>query len=232
MRILLVEDDSILAEELSDFLEDKGFDVDIAKNKREVIYFFKNRQYDLFILDVGLPDASGFSLCSMIRNECLQPIIMLTAYDSENDIVTGLESGADDYITKPCSLRILQSRINTQLRRKEWFDRKDICCLKSGGLVIDVIHHMVQREGIELYLGDTEFKLCVALAKSDGRIMPRELLLDRIWDQNEKFIEDNTLSVHISRLRKKLGMYDGEMYIDTVKGIGYRWNFPVKRDYI
>lgn len=229
-RILLIEDDILLATEIADFLHENNFLTTVAHNKKEALNFLSKNDYDLCLLDIGLPDCSGFDLCKKMRSHFFNPIIMLTAYDDEEDIIRGLECGADDYITKPCSLRILLSRISSQLRRKGWFEQKDLCSLISGELKIDLTHCMISKNNTILSVGDTEFKLCLALAQSDGRIMPRDLLLERIWDTTERFIENNTLSVHISRLRKKLGTFHGETYIDTVKGIGYRWNFPVKRE--
>lgn len=229
-RILLIEDDTFLAAEIADFLHENNYHITIAHNGKEAFKFMKENNYELCLLDIGLPDCSGFELCKKIRSHFFNPIIMLTAYDNEEDIIQGLECGADDYITKPCSLRILLSRISSQLRRQDWFKQKELGSLVSGELKIDLTHCMILKNNTTLSIGDTEFKLCLALAQSDGRIMPRDLLLDRIWDINERFIENNTLSVHISRLRKKLGTFNGEAYIDTVKGIGYRWNFPVKRE--
>ena len=156
------------------------------------------------------------------------PIIIFTAYENEEDIVTGLMAGADDYVTKPCSLRVLRSRIFSQLRRKQWSEEIETEIIRSGDLVIDVVHNIFKK-GRELSIKDTEFRLCYMLVRNDGRIMPRELLLERLWDMDEHFIENNTLSVYVSRLRKKLGVYNGVSYIETIKGIGYRWNHLVQR---
>ncbi|MEE1086181.1 MAG: response regulator transcription factor [Schaedlerella sp.] len=229
-KILLIEDDNILASEIADFLRENNFSITIAHSGKEAFRFLSEQSYDICLLDVGLPDCSGFDLCKKIRLQFFLPIIMVTAFDNEEDIILGLNCGADDYIIKPCSLRILLSRIASQLRRKNWFEKKEVLSLKSGELLIDLKHCMILKNNVCLPVGDIEFKLCAALAQSDGRIMPRDLLLDRIWDTNERFIENNTLSVHISRLRKKLGTFHNEAYIDTVKGIGYRWNFPVKKE--
>ena len=229
--ILFIEDDAVLVTEVSDFLKEHDFAVDVAASGAEALRRIDEASYELCLLDIGLPDCSGFSLCRELRKKYRNPIIMLTAYDNEEDIIRGLDSGADDYITKPCSLRIMLSRIASQLRRNEWFQNRSACCLHSGDLVIDPAHSMVFRQGKTLSISDTEWKLCAALAESDGRILRREQLLDRIWDSRERYIEDNTLSVHVSRLRKKLGLYENRPYIDTVKGIGYRWNFRVRKEY-
>lgn len=225
--ILLIEDDLILAEEISSFLRDNQYSVDCAENGNKATKLLRSNSYDLCLLDVGLPDCSGFDLCKVFRSFFQNPIVMLTACDSEDDIVTGLAAGADDYITKPCSLRILSSRISSQLRRKKWDEKQVLTSVLSGELFIDLTHRTVSSKGEILAISNIEYELCVALAKSDGQIMPRGLLLEKIWDQREQFIEDNTLSVHISRLRKKLGLYNDKPYIDTIKGIGYRWNFTI-----
>lgn len=230
--ILLIEDNNTLAAELTSFLQENSHCVSTASCGGDALHLLKEHSYQLCLLDVGLPDCSGFDLCKTIRNFSCMPIIMLTAFDSEENIVTGLQNGADDYVTKPCSLRVLLSRIASQLRRTHWTQEQEIHELKSGMLTIDVLHRMVTCADLALPLGDTEFSLCVALAKSDGKIMPRSLLLDCIWDTKERFVEDNTLSVHVSRLRKKLGQHQGQPYIETIKGIGYRWNFEVTRVFV
>ncbi len=227
VSILLIEDDENLGNELKLFLEEDGYFVDWAESGQAAMDAIDRSSYDLYLLDIGLPDCSGFDLCNMLRERVQEPLIMLTACDSEDDIVNGLSAGADDYITKPYSLRILLSRIETQLRRKKWEQAREIKSLRSGDLLIDLEHHTVLRNGQILSISKIEFELCVALVKSNGQIMPRGLLLEKIWDMREQFIEDNTLSVHVSRLRKKLGVYGETSYIDTIKGIGYRWNIAV-----
>lgn len=227
ISIILVEDDVELAQEISSFLRESHYSVDWAENGERAIRITGEKHYDLCLLDVGLPDCSGFELCRMLRPTFINPIIMLTACDSDDDIITGLEAGADDYVAKPCSLRVLSSRITSQIRRREWNEGEKIEILLSGNLLIDTVHKTISCNGVLLPASNIEYTLCVALAKSNGQIMPRELLLEKIWDAREQFIEDNTLSVHVSRLRKKLGMYGEKPYIDTVKGIGYRWNQAV-----
>lgn len=229
-KILLVEDDAILAHELSAFLSQNGFRVDNAQAGCEVSLMMNSEAYTLCLLDVGLPDCSGFDLCRSIREKYIIPIIMLTAYDDEEDIVKGLELGADDYVTKPYSLRILLSRIHAQIRRIEKETNVPPNVLKSGDLEIDLEHKTVFLKGHELSISGTEFDLCAALAMSDCRIMPRNKLLESVWDSKGKFVDDNTLSVQVSRLRRKLGLFGDTPYIDTVKGIGYRWNIGVHKD--
>lgn len=227
ISILLIEDDENLGNELKLFLEEYGYLVERAESGKAALDAVHRSCYDLYLLDIGLPDCSGFDLCKLLRERFQEPLIMLTACDSEDDIVNGLSVGADDYVTKPYSLRILLSRIETQLRRKKWEEERELTSLLSGELVIDLEHCTITRQGDLLPISNIEFELCVVLVRSNGQIMPRGLLLDKIWDTREQFIEDNTLSVHVSRLRKKLGMCGERAYIDTIKGIGYRWNITV-----
>lgn len=225
--ILIIEDNEILAEELSLFLSQNGFQVTIAHSGYEASTRLDDNTYTLCLMDVGLPDCSGFDLCKDIRQRFFNPIIMLTAYEQEDDIFRGLESGADDYVTKPYSVRVLLSRIRTQIRRLEREDLSISHRLKSGELEIDLVHKSVSRCGKELSISGTEFDLCKALVISNCQIMPRDMLLEKVWDFKGKYVDNNTLSVHVSRLRKKLGMYGDMPYIETVKGIGYRWNIEV-----
>ncbi len=225
--ILLIEDDLSLAGELSAFLTESGFRVDIAQSGQSAKELLDKTTYSLCLLDVGLPDCSGFTLCKSIRSQSSIPIIMLTAHDEEEDIIKGLECGADDYVTKPYSVRVLFSRISAQIRRAKRDTLSKSRTLKSGDLEIDLAHKTVFLKGMELAVSATEYDLCATLAMSDCQIMPRDLLLDKVWDSKGKFVDDNTLSAHVSRLRKKLGVFGNTPYIDTVKGIGYRWNIPV-----
>lgn len=228
-EILIVEDDPELARELCCDLSVRYFPAQIAESGARALEMLHSGAFEFCLLDVGLPDCSGFDLCREMRKFYRGPIIMLTAFDSEDDIVLGLQSGADDYISKPFSLRVLHSRIDAQLRRNRWSVPPAPSMLESGDLVIDFTHRMIFSSGKEIPISAMEFSLCEALLRNDGKILPRDLLLRRLWDDNDHFIENNTLSVHISRLRKKLGRCQGEDYIETVKGIGYRWNIEVRR---
>lgn len=224
--ILLIEDDSFLAKELSLFLYEKMYQVEVSEEGLPALSLLQDKSYDICLLDIGLPDCSGFELCKMIRSRYNIPIIILTALDNEDEIICGLNCGADDYITKPTSLKVLQSRIEAQIRRSNINNDKVQSQIYTGELVLDMTHQMIYKNMNELVISNTEFNLCTMLVKNDSRIMPRALLLERIWDADERFIEDNTLSVHVSRLRKKLGTYEGRHYIETIKGVGYRWNIP------
>jgi DNA-binding response OmpR family regulator len=152
---------------------------------------------------------------------------MLTICNEEEDIITGLKNGADDYITKPFSIRILLMRIETQLRRNEWQAKKDSQIIFSGDLKVDLDTRKIYYDEEEIKLRSIEFDICEILLKNNGRIIKRDLLFESIWDCRNKFIEENTLNVHISRLRKSLKTYHGMQYIETVKSFGYRWNVEI-----
>ena len=145
--ILFIEDDIMLSEEISEFLKENDFEVEVVGNGDDALKLLQSRIYDLCILDIGLPDCSGFLLCKKIRQFYRNPIIIFTAYENEEDIVTGLMAGADDYVTKPCSLRVLRSRIFSQLRRKQWSEEIETEIIRSGDLVIDVVHNMIFKKG-------------------------------------------------------------------------------------
>lgn len=228
ITIHLVEDNSDLANEIADFLKESGYQVTISNTGQNAIKTNTSHAFDLHILDIGLPDCSGYIVCEKLRKNSLAPILMLTAYDNDEDIIRGLNCGADDYITKPCSLHVLLSRIQALLRRNQWNITKPTSLI-SGDLLVDIEHATVFRQGSNLYLGKTEFNIVNALIQGHGQILPRAMLLEQVWDSNEQFIEDNTLSVHVSRLRNKLGQFNKKAYIETVKGIGYRWNIEVVR---
>jgi len=225
--ILIVEDDSDLVKELTEILSEEGYYVLAANNGAEAIIQLQRQPVDLCLLDIGLPDCSGFDLCEKIRMFCKNPIIILTACDTEENIISGLRKGADDYITKPFSINILLSRLDSQLRRKEWETTDSRNVLFSGDLEIDFDKRKILRQKEEIPLRSVEFDICGILLRSNGNIVKRDLILDGIWDSKNKFVEDNTLSVHLSRLRKQLGSYNGDTYIKTVKGVGYCWNIRI-----
>lgn len=227
--VLIVEDDAVLVSELEKVLREENYQVVIAENGQEAMDRIAGEPIDVCLLDIGLPDCMGYELCGNIRRIYRGSIIMITGFDEEQDIVRGLDCGADDYVTKPFSIQVLLSRISSQLRRQEWEELSHISYLYSGDLVIDLDQRIVFKNGEEIFLGKTEYQLCQKIAMGGGMILTRDMLLSRIWDERGEVIEDNTLSVHIYRLRRKLGLYQGESYIETLKGIGYRWNVKVTR---
>lgn len=225
--ILIIEDNIELQNEIKELLISVGYQVFCAQSRASALNIFKFNKIDLCLLDVQLPDCSGFEFCPQIRTFFMNPIIMLTVCNDEEDIITGLRNGADDYITKPFSIRILLMRIETQLRRNEWQTKKDSQVIFSGDLKINFDSRKIYLDEEELKLRSIEFDLCEILLKNNGRIIKRDLLFESIWDCKNKFIEENTLNVHISRLRKSLKTYRGMQYIETVKNYGYRWNVEI-----
>lgn len=214
-KILLVEDDIYLREGLEELLTKESYEPICARNCTEAKTFFGEDSFDLVILDVMLPDGNGLDLCSYIRSTSADvPILFLTACDEEFQIVRGLDAGADDYVSKPFRLLELLSRIRALLRRKTVNTT-----YQFGDVVIDITNMTVKKCGENLFLTPTEFQILTALVKNSGVIITRTSLLQRIWDSDGNFIDDNTLSVHISRLRDKVGA----KHIVTVRGTGYRW---------
>ena len=213
-QILLVEDDMILRESLVELLEREGYGVSCACCVSEAQSKLDTRAVDMAILDVALPDGDGVSLCRDWRAEGRTlPVLFLTARDEEMDIVRGLDSGGNDYVTKPFRMLELLSRIRALLRANVPGP------LRSGDIELDSQFMAVLRSGEPLTVTPTEFRILHMLMRGAGRIAKREMLLRCIWDDEGLFIDDNTRSVHISRLRDKIGA----RHIRTVRGVGYQW---------
>ena len=213
MKILLVEDDTALRGALVELLCREGYDVIKASNVR-LARSAMNSEVDLIMLDVGLPDGDGVSLCRQWRDEGVQtPILFLTAKDEELDVVRGLDAGGNDYVTKPFRMHELLSRIRALLRRNQ----KEATVSRSG-ITLDKAKLQASRDGEVLLLTVTEYKILAKLI-SERSIITRAALLDALWDVDSRFVDDNTLSVHISRLREKVG----SNHIKTIRGVGYQW---------
>jgi len=213
MKILLVEDDSALRSALEELLSREGYDVAKSSNVHSAKAAM-SADIDLVMLDVGLPDGDGVSLCKQWRSEGLQmPILFLTAKDEELDVVRGLDAGGNDYVTKPFRMQELLSRIRALLRRNQ----KETSITRSG-IALDTAKLQACREGEALQLTITEYKILAKLI-SERSIITRAALLDALWDVDSRFVDDNTLSVHISRLREKVG----GNHIKTIRGVGYQW---------
>lgn len=212
-KILLVEDDIFLREGLSEMLTKEGYDVTLAENFAKANEKIQEN-FDLAILDIMLPDGNGLELCQEIRKvDNNTPLLFLTACDDEIQIVRGLDAGADDYVTKPFRLLELLSRIRALLRRS------GNQILSDKNITVDNDNMTVTKNGITISLTPTEYMILKTLMSNRGVIVTRNILLEKIWDCDESFIDDNTLSVHVSRLREKIG----SEYIATVRGVGYRW---------
>lgn len=222
-RILYVEDDLSLIDGLQYTLEISGYTVDNAKTKKEALILFKKNTYDLLLLDVTLPDGTGFDVCKEVQNSSTVPIIFLTASDQEISIVRGLDMGADDYITKPFKLNELLSRIKAILRRSLQFSKADTI-LEANGIRVDTAERLVWKNDEPLDLPLVEYKLLCLFMQNPNHLMPREMILDRMWDGNGNFVDDNTLSVYIRRLRNKIEDTPNQpKYLLTERGIGYKW---------
>jgi two-component system response regulator MtrA len=218
--ILLVEDDPSIREITKLGLQDAGFAVDTAADGAEALVHFRHDQPDLVVLDVMLPKRDGFDVCRTIRAESSVPVVMLTARSDAIDVVVGLESGADDYVTKPFEMPILVARVRAALRRAQFMNPAETLTL--GPLRIDVLGHRVTRDGVEIELTPTEFRLLVELARRPGQVFTREVLLDRVWGYS--YLGDSRLvDVAIQRLRAKIeGDPEQSNLIETVRGVGYR----------
>ncbi len=219
-KILLVEDNETIIMGLKYSLEQENFEVDIAKNIVTAKSKIKKQEYDLFLLDIALPDGEGFEICKTIKENGNDPVIFLTAKDEETDVVQGLDMGADDYIIKPFRTRELISRINSVLRRYEKTTSNDNQ-IKCKNIIIDNNTAKVYKDGKEVVLTSLEYKILLMLFNNKGILVTREQILDKIWDVAGNFVNDNTLTVYIKRIREKIDDKDGKT-IETVRGIGYR----------
>ena len=220
-EILIVEDDKTISLGLEHYLTQEGFGVDLASTCREALARLQTQNYDILLLDCGLPDGSGFDLFQEIRKISTVPIIFLTAIDDEVSIVMGLDMGADDYITKPFKARELLSRIKNVLRRSNSKNASNVIHIKN--LTIDTLQAKVLKNGVDVMLTALEYKILLILAFNPNRVFTREEILADIWDVNEEYVNDNTLTVYIKRLREKIeDDKDHPQIIQTVRGIGYK----------
>lgn len=220
VKILIVEDDKLLLNTLKFDLESDGFKVITANCYREGLEISRGNNFDIALLDINLPDGDGFSICKAIKARFSTPVIFLTARDQEVDEIKGFDLGADDYITKPFSLKLLKMRINAILKRVGIDDTSSN--YDDGFLSIDFDTYKVNSFGRESSLTATEANLLLLFIESKGIILTRKLLLQRLWDENLNFVTDHTLSVHINRLRSKIEK-DEHKYIKTIYGVGYQW---------
>ena len=223
MKILIVEDDKSLINGLSFSIKKQGYELDVARTSVEADEIWENRKYALVILDVSLPDGSGFDICRKIREASKVPIIFLTAADEETDIIMGLDIGGDDYITKPFKLSVLMSRINAILRRSNGF--KNDAELNSNGITVKLLKGEVYKNGERIDLTAGEYRLLCMFMENPDIVLSSEQILGRLWDCDEKFVDNNTLTVYIRRLRTKIEDEPSEpKMIVTVRGMGYKWS--------
>ena len=223
-RILLVEDDLSLINGLSFAIKKQGYLLDVARSSYEKDKMWTDGKYNLVILDVSLPDGSGFDICREIRKTSKVPIMFLTAADEETDIIIGLDIGGDDYITKPFKLAVFMSRINALLRRGDNFNQADTE-LNSTGLTVQLLKGEVYKNNEKIELTANEYKLLCLFMENPDMVLSPEQILSRLWDCEEDYIDNNTLTVYIRRLRTKIEDDPGNpRRIVTIRRMGYKWN--------
>ena len=220
-KILLLEDDITLGSGIRLALQSPSVQITLCRTLAQSRGAVADNSYDLLILDVNLPDGSGLDLLGQIRKTSHVPVILLTANDLEMDVVTGLESGADDYLTKPFSLAILRARVNAQLRRSIPVKTS---CIEIGRFQFDFDRMEFHKDGQAIELSKTEQKLLRILIENRGQTLSRGMLVDKIWTDGAEFVDENALSVTVKRLRSKLeDTPSSPQYLKTVYGIGYTW---------
>ena len=224
IKILMIEDDSTIAFGVKYALEQEGIKIDISKDLESGRFNVNENNYDLILLDVMLPDGNGYDFCKEIRKINNTPIIFLTACDDEVNVVMGLDLGGYDYITKPFRVRELISRIKAVMRRNKGED-KSKKVLKYGDLSIHTLEARVFKGSEEVFLTSVEYKLLLILIQNENIVLSRNQILEKLWDITYDFINDNTLTVYIKRLREKIeDDSSNPHHIITVRGIGYKWN--------
>ena len=223
-RIFFVEDDLSLIHGLSFALRQQGYEIVNARTCLEAETLWQDDSYDLVILDVTLPDGSGYDLCRLIRQNSKVPILFLTAADEETDIIMGLDIGGDDYITKPFKLAIFLSRVNALLRRSGDFCLPDDT-LQSGGITVHQLTREVTKNGAPVDLTASEYKLLCLFLEHPNLVLSPEQILGRLWDCKQNYIDSSTLTVYIRRLRAKIeDDPSNPKRIITVRRMGYKWN--------
>lgn len=225
-KILLLEDDISLVDGLQYSLKKNGFEAEIVRTVSEAINSIENiGKYDLLILDVTLPDGTGFDVCEAVRRQGQQvPIIFLTASDEEVNIIRGLDSGGDDYITKPFRLGELCSRIRALLRRAGVSNANNATVIECGDITVDLLGSRALLNGKNLELTNAEYRLLCLLIRNVNRIVMREIILSELWDEAGNFVDNNTLSVYVRRLREKVEADPSHpRHLITVRGFGYQW---------
>lgn len=220
MRLLVAEDDNAILMGLEYSLNCEGYEVSVVSTVKKALKVIKEQRIDLALLDITLPDGSGYEICKYIKSSGDIPVIFLTAMDDEVNVVLGLDMGADDYIIKPFRIRELVSRIKTVLRR---YGTSSNSFIRIDNITVNTAKASVYKNGQEILLTALEYKLLLTLINSDGAVLSRGQLLEGIWDIAGDFVNDNTLTVYIKRLRDKLEDDPADpQIIKTVRGLGYR----------
>ena len=223
-KILLLEDDLSLVNGLTFAFQKQGYELDVAQTIVEANTLWADGKYDLLVLDVSLPDGTGFEFCKKVRQVSKVPIIFLTASDEEMNIIMGLDIGGDDYITKPFKLGVLVSRINALLRRTKDFGSMGTE-LQSNGIKVLLLQGQAFKNGELLDLTAAEYKLLCLFMKNPNMVLTKEQILDKLWDCEGNYIDSNTLTVYMRRLRMKIEDNPSEpQMLLTVRRMGYKWN--------
>lgn len=218
-KILLVEDDSALAGHLRDFLESEGFSTSHACGQTDALAMLSEQRFDCVLLDISLADGSGFAVCSAIRAYSDMPVIFLTASGDEACTVAGFELGADDYISKPFRPRELVARIHNAIRKKGGSSKE----LHCADITVDTAKGKVTKNGTEIFLSALEYRLLLVFISNKGKLLSRDRLIEELWAASGEFVNDNTITVYIKRLREKIED-DPQLpeIIKTVRGLGYK----------
>ena len=223
-KILLLEDDLSLINGLSFAFRKQGFELAVVRTLKEANELWGEGKYDLLVLDVSLPDGTGYEFCKKVRQVSKVPIIFLTASDEEMNIIMGLDIGGDDYITKPFKLGVLVSRINALLRRAKGFNSTDTE-LQSNGIKVLMLQGQVFKNEKLIDLTAAEYKLLCLFMKNPNMVLTKEQILDKLWDCDGNYIDSSTLTVYMRRLRIKIEDNPSEpQMLLTVRGMGYKWN--------
>ncbi len=219
-KILLVEDDPLLNQTLSFHLTTEGYEVISSYNLVSTEDYFSKDNFDLIILDINLPDGSGFDLCRIWRGRTIAPIIFLTAKDMESDILKGYELGADDYITKPFHVSVFLKKVGVLLKDSNKKNVEHI--YDDGNLFLNFTKRKAMLQGKSFELTTGEFNLLYLFVMNYKRVLTRNLLLEKLWDGNGKYVDESALTMMISRIRSKIDTKD-KKYIKTIYGMGYQW---------
>jgi two-component system response regulator RegX3 len=219
VKILLVEDDTSIVNNLTEYLRSEGFEIDSATGQNQAVNKIENNKYDLLLVDISLKDGNGFAVCAAARAIGETPVIFLTASADEYSIITGLDMGADDYISKPFRPRELLSRIRSVLRRSN----KPNTVIEHNSVKVDTAKGIVIKNGVEIFLSALEYRLLLVFLNNKGVVMSRNRLLEEIYDIAGEYVNDNTLTVYIKRLRDKIeDAPQNPTFIKTVRGLGYK----------
>lgn len=220
-KVLLVEDDRLIIENLKEFLGREGFEIYTVDGQEKAMKLLEKQPVDLILLDITLAQGSGYSVCTAVKSIYKIPIIFLTALDDEFSVVTGLDMGADDYISKPFRPRELVSRMKMVIRRYYGEEKSQVLRVKD--VEIDTSRAIVKKEGEEISLTSLEYRLLLLFFQKKGKLLSRNLLLEELWDIAGEFVNDNTLTVYIKRLREKIEDDPQKpQLIKTVRGLGYK----------